>query len=245
MRALTFLPILLLAAAAAVIAYGVAKGSAAPSTATEPDTAGRDTPQLACAHANGWNVCPPLRDVYLRHADLLGKPISGFDVQTSAQRFLFGTLIYRPANPPDWQVEFANVGSEDYQLQGYTPRPGSEPHPAVRDWLTSAREGGIDTVRVVGRLISEPLPDKKTGLLKQWAEKAVFVFPAEATTADQVQRVPVGESVLQRQARSSVPSAQPRGPDLLPAAIGLGLALAAGALMVAHRGQPSRSQGTV
>src|SRR5436309_3008836 len=83
---------------------------------------------------------------------------------------------FEVGNPTDWRVELANLGSADMAIEGYTPNPGRTPHPALRDWLLSQVEVGLDTARVVGRIISDPVCDRTTKRCVQWSEKQRFEF---------------------------------------------------------------------
>ena len=157
-------------------------------------TAGQEVPHEGALYRNGWNVQnlgdARILDVYQRYQPFLGEPVSPFD--GTSQYFRFGFLTYQPANPEGWQVEVGNGGLEDLQLSGYTPQRQAHPHPALRDWLQFQRENGVDTVRLIGPVISEPLCDKKAQSCTQWTMKARFSFPETDLTGERVQRHPVG-----------------------------------------------------
>lgn len=209
------------------------------------DTSGHEQPAEGAFLENGWLVQnrgeARIADVYLRYRAWLGEPVSGFD--GSCQLFRLGRLCYAPGNPPDWKVELDNLGYLDMQIEGYTPNPGRTPHPALRAWVQSQRESGLDTVRVVGRLISDPICDRNTGLCTQWTDKQRFSFDEAARWEDQVRREPLGLWF-------SHPKARPvAAPPLTSSAIPLGLAVLAalsGLVLLARRqGYAGPSQARV
>jgi hypothetical protein len=157
-------------------------------------TIGNEVPREGCIHENGWLICDygeaNLREVYLKHRDLIGDPISSFD--SRCQTFTFTRLCYDRGKPDGWKVEFDNLGLRDLRANGFTPQPGAAPHPAVRDWLQWQVDLGLDVQRVIGPLISQPICDRSTELCYQVADKAKFVFRQDATSGTEVQRVPLG-----------------------------------------------------
>lgn len=227
----TLLAVFLLTAAVAAAGAAVLQPSPLTPTA-DALPVGTDTPRANCDVVNGWNVCDygvaNLRDAYLRDADLLGEPVSGFD--SHIQRFRFGALTYNPANPADWKVEVANLGLADLKANGMLPNYGAELHPAVRDWLLLQGDNGLDTPRTIGRVISAPVCDATR--CRQWTEKQLFIFPPQATAATQVQRAPLGMW------SNPVPPPTANPLPILP--IGAGVALVGGcALLVTRRRQPT------
>lgn len=188
--------------AAASMATGVLGALPRPVRTPVVDTSGHETPLEGALYLNGFNIedfdGASILDTYRRFQDLLGQPISGFD--GSSQSFTFGRLTYLPGNAPDWQVQLDNVGLEELQLEGYTPKPGATPHPAVRDWLVSQYELGTDLTRAVGRIISDPICNARNEC-KQYADKQEFLFSRSALTADQVQRAPLGVWLAHPQVR--------------------------------------------
>jgi len=186
-----FFAVLLIAVAAGLVGWTYVRASDRPSELLI-DTAGREEPAEGALLENGWRIEDRgeanLKEVYLRNQGFLGEPVTGFDGAT--QTFRLGRLGYQPNNPPDWKIEFANLGWLDMQTSGLTPNPGRTPHPALRDWLQAQLEVGLDLPRVVGRIISEPVCEG--GSCRQWTDKQRFQFPREALTADQVQRAPLG-----------------------------------------------------
>lgn len=182
-----------------VVAVAVFRASPEAAAAPlQPPMTGNEQPREGCFFSNGFNVCnygeANLKDTYLRFKDYLGAPLSSFD--SWSQLFVFGKLSYNPGNPAGWKVEIANMGLMDYQARGFTAQPGSEPHPALRDWLISQLEVNVDTGRLVGRIISPPLCDNATGMCRQWTDKQAFVFPKDAISGSQVQRVDLGLSTV-------------------------------------------------
>lgn len=153
-----------------------------------------ESPREGCLYQDGFNICnygdATIRETYLKYRDLLGSPISSFD--SRCQLFRLGKLCYDPGKPPDWKVEWANIGLQDLVANGYSPLPGSEPHPAVRDFLTNQVELGVDTPRVFGRIISPPFCDRATGSCRQWTDKTLFIFPQDAVSGAHVARAPLG-----------------------------------------------------
>lgn len=204
------------------------------------DTSGHEEPQEGAVFNNGWIVANygdiAIMNAYLLYQPFLGEPISGFDGQ--CQSFRLGRLCYRPGNPSDWQIEFANLGMIDMQVEGYTPKLGSTLHPAVRDWLIAQLEAGVDTTRVVGKVISEPICDAKTGLCRQWTDKQLFTFDRNALTGDQVQRAPLGLWLTHTRTRPTVvDSEKPDSrPDILPLLAGIAVLLAAVASLLRRGG---------
>jgi hypothetical protein len=158
------------------------------------DTSGQEVAQEGAIYLNGWNVQnhydAKIKDTYTRYQDLLGEPVSGWN--GTSQSFRFGKLIYTPSRPDDWKIEFGNTGMEDLQVNGYTPQLNSTPHPALRDWLQSRNEDGMDIVRVIGPIISQPTCDKKANICRQWSAKSSFSFPADSLDGQNVVRLPVG-----------------------------------------------------
>lgn len=158
------------------------------------DTAGQEEPLADAVYENGWNVAnhenARIQDTYLSYRRFLGEPITGFDGQ--CQSFRLGRLCYAPGNPPDWRIELANLGADELEVEGYTAKPGATLHPAVRDYRLSQLELGVDLGRVFGRVISDPICDKRTRTCKQFTDKALFLFDEQAVSGDQVQRAPLG-----------------------------------------------------
>jgi hypothetical protein len=159
---------------------------------------GSETPIAGCVHDNGFNVCDlgpaTFRQVYLREKQLLGPPVSSAGL--NAQSFTHGKLLSDPGAPEGWTVQWANLGHEDLIKNGFMPQPGAELHPAVRDWLTAFLEQGGDPGRVVGRILSRPIPDPTTNQCRVWTDKTKFVFPCEATSGAVVQRAALGVESL-------------------------------------------------
>jgi hypothetical protein len=209
------------------------------------DTSGREELTEGGLLENGWLIQnwgdARIKDVYLRYRSWLGEPVSGFDA--TCQAFRLGRLCYAPGNPPDWKVEFDNLGYLDMQVQGYTPNPGRTPHPALRDWIQSQREAGLDTVRLVGRIVSEPVCDKKSGVCTQWTDKQRFSFEDASMSGDHVRRDPLGLWLTH-------PSARPVGSlplsfGALPLALAVLVALAGFALLMRRQGYAGPSQARV
>ena len=184
--------ILFLSSAAAT---GLAIESALPRPVVveTQSTQGSEQPQEGALYQNGWVVAnvghATFMDADLRYGEFLGEPISSFDGH--CQTFRLGRLCYQQSNPPDWQVELDNLGLQDLQVEGRTPHPGSAPHPALRDWITSEMEAGVDTTRVVGRILGDPVCDKD-GQCRQWTDKQLFLLKQNAVTGDGVERAPLG-----------------------------------------------------
>lgn len=176
-----------------------------------PAPRGTETPREGCDHLNGFNVCnfqdATLRDVHLKYAELLGEPVASFDF--TGQVFRFGKLTYSPGAPEGWKVQFANLGLDDLRLNGLTSQPGSESHPAVRDWLQSQHELGLDIPRVVGRPLSPPVCNRTSGECRQWFDKTVFLFPQDAVSGTVVRRDELGLRLLPQPAPTAVPSLVP------------------------------------
>lgn len=212
--------------------------SAAPKEWTV-NTAGSEQPLPSALLVNGWVVAnwgeARALDTYLRYELFLGEPISPWDGKQ--QTFRNARLVYTPGNPPDWRIEFASLGRADMEIEGYMPKTGSVPHPAVRDWLQIHHEAGMDTTRLTGRLISEAICDGRTRRCIQWTEKARFEFPGDATSGEQVQRQPLGLWMAYPSARSirgQGSSSWPELPQLL--AVGAPLVLL---FVLLLRGRPS------
>jgi hypothetical protein len=196
---------------------------------------GSETPLDGCLFLNGRNVCDygdaVIRDTYLREQAFLGDPISSFDSQS--QTFVFGRLTYRRGNPDGWRVEWANLGLQHLTAHGYVPQVGAELHPAVHDWIAAQIELGVDTLRVIGRVVSPPVCNRETGMCQQWFDKAVFRFPSNATAGSQVQRLPLGLLSLPVEASAPV---RPSGPNLSALVVGaVVLACGLGVVFVAVR----------
>ncbi len=202
---------ILLALSLALLSWSVSTAWPRPVQAMTVETTGHELRQEDGAYENGWNVQDrgPSRFLtfYLRYKPLLGEPVSGSDGR--CQSFRFGRICVNLGNPPDWQVELTNSGLEDLQLEGYTPKPGASPHPAVRDWLVSQMDVGTDVTRVVGRTLSDPLCDKQSHACRQWSDKQLFLFQEEALTAAEVQRAPLGLWLAHPQARVA-PATRPQ-----------------------------------
>ena len=135
-------------------------------------------------------------------------------------------LTYNPANPADFRVQLDNLGLQDLQAQGRLPQPGAALHPAVRDWIVSLQEVGVDPLRLVGRAISPAICVAETQTCMQYFDKQVFTFPATATRAAYVQRRPLGELLSHPQlvTATSTQSSWPPRTMLLGVAGLLGLA---------------------
>jgi hypothetical protein len=99
-------------------------------------------------------------------------------------------LSYKPGNPSEWKVEFDSLGEMDMRVEGFTPKPNASLHPALRDFLRTQLEVGIDILRVYGPVISDPICS--AGSCRQWTAKARFEFDQAAVGADAVQRLPIG-----------------------------------------------------
>jgi hypothetical protein len=237
--------IVLVAVASAVIATAVLLGRSESASSNVPTTTGTQSPAEGCLFENGWNVCDfgeaDVKDVYLRYRGFLGEPISGFDAR--CQTFRFGRLCYTAGNASDWKVELANLGYQDMLAQGYTPQPGSSPDPALRDWLITQMEAGVDITRLVGRVISEPVCERASqGECRQWTDKGLFVFPRGASAERQIQRAPLGLHFSHPRTREAAPAIDLRRAALVLLAL-LGMA---GLLFLTSRGGASgRSARTI
>lgn len=180
-------PIGLFVLAAALLLPSWAGGSG--PTTFQVDTSGKDIPKEGALHLNGWNIenwgAARVLDFYLRYQHLLGEPVKGWD--GTRMCFRGGCAIYTPGNDEQWKLELQNLGSEDMEVEGYTPRPRSSLHPAVREWIQSQREAGLDTVRIVGPVLSEPICDPRTARCKQWTAKQLFII-----SGNEVRRAPLG-----------------------------------------------------
>jgi hypothetical protein len=156
---------------------------------------GSETPIEGCLYDNGFNICVgEIRQAYLRDKQLLGPPISSAGL--NCQIFSHGKLCFDSGAEVGWKVQWANLGHEDLIKNGFTPQPGAELHPAVRDWLTAFVEQGGDPTRQVGRMLSRPIPDPTTGQCRVWTDKQKFVFPCDATSGAVVQRASLGMESL-------------------------------------------------
>jgi hypothetical protein len=153
--------------------------------------AGKEQKMFGCELESGYNVCPPLLETYQRYKEFLGMPVASYNDHTKSQSFVFGVLSYNPGNPQDYQVQLDNLGSKELTITGRSSQPDSEIHPALRDCLNFQQENGFDTTRIDGRIISPAIADR-SGNMKQYAEKQVFIFPSYATSCDQVQRMKLG-----------------------------------------------------
>jgi hypothetical protein len=182
-----------------------------PVLAQVLDTSGNEEPLDGALPLNGWNVANyeqiRLKDFYQRHEGFLGEPLSGFDGRT--QTFRLGRITYGPGKAAEWQLELENLGFLDMQLEGYTPRLGSSPHPAVRDWLLAQQDVGTDLTRVVGRTISEAICERKSKQCSQWTDKQRFLFRQDALTGDEVQRAPLGLWLSHPRSRPVLVSGEP------------------------------------
>ena len=235
MRHAIILSLILFIAAAVLVIIALGHPSDDASATTPPDPwRGDEAPQAGCLHEHGWNICnfgeATIKDSYLRTKTYLGRPVGSFD--SRCQTFELGRLCFNPANSDDWQVEFDNLGLVDLTSNGYTPLPGSDPHPAVRDWLLSLSEVGVDPWRVAGRIISEPVCQR--GRCSQWADKTRFAFPETAVHANDVQREPLG-SWMTHPRQSAVTTTDESGLALLPLAGAAVLAVAGLALLATRR----------
>ena len=204
------------------------------------DTGGHEAPVEGSLYDNGWNVMnhgeSGLKDTYLRLRHWLGEPISSFDGQ--CQSFRFGRLCYDPGKPEDWRIELSNSGWEDMLVEGYSPKPGSTPHPAVRDWKLSQLENGADLTRLVGRTISDPICDQKSHQCRQWTDKQLFLFEENAISDDRVQRAPLGLWLVYPQARAAatLPSEIVPSPPPVPSLAIAGMLVVAGVGLMLIRG---------
>ncbi len=225
-------------------------GSALLASAPRPivvaplDTSGHEAPQDDAFYENGWNVAnvgeSGFKDRYLDMKAWLGEPIRGFDGQ--CQTFRFGRLCYDPAKPDGWKVELANAALEDIQVEGFTPKPGSTPHPALRAWKLDQLEAGADLTRLVGRTISDPVCDHKLHQCRQWTDKQLFLFPENAVSGEQVQRTPLGLWLTYPATRAAaeVPPEVIQQSSTLPAFVASAiLALAGVAALASRRGMGS------
>lgn len=231
---------------AALLSGVLVSGASEASLPQATNLSGREVPREGCLFVNGWNVCSygeaALKDHYLRYQDLLGDPVSAFD--SRCQTFRFGRLCYSAGNPPEWRVEFANLGLQDLQARGVSPQPGAEPHPAVRDWLISQLEVGLDTTRIVGRTVSQPVCDKTSGRCRQWTDKQLFLFPTDASAGHEVQRAPLGAWSLRPQPIDQPAESRVIAPVPLAAGVVLILVGLAG-LMLSGRSAGGRGPVTV
>lgn len=205
------LTLTLFLAAAALVVFALSQPAADADTAMPADPwLGDEAPQPSCLHDHGWNICnfgeATIKDTYLRYKTYLGRPVGSFD--SRCQTFELGRLCFNAANPDDWQVEVDNLGLTDLTSQGYVPRPGASPHPAVRDWLLSLTEVGVDAWRVVGRILSGPVCEDDQCI--QWADKTRFSFPEEAVSAAEVQRDPLGSWMTHPRQSATSDASQPR-----------------------------------
>lgn len=162
-------------------------------TIQQVTTEGMEQPDGNARFLNGYNIRDypgaPLKEFYERFEPWLGEPISGFDARQ--QTFRMARLTATPSNPPDWRVELDNLGRLDLMREGFSPQPGSSPHPAVLAWLAAEADKGTDLPRIVGRMISSVVCDAKHRC-SQWSEKQRFMFDEDAVAAEQVSRAPLG-----------------------------------------------------
>lgn len=191
----------------------VATRTGVPSLSPPPAPAlsGKEQPRPGAIFVNGFNIEDPLRDTYARSRAWLGEPVTAFDGR--CQRFRFGELCYEPGNDPAWVVQFANLGRQDMEIEGYRPVANASPSPALKDWLRAHYEVGLDITRTIGPVISEP--HCTPTVCVQWTMKTRFEFPPNATSASQVRRAPVGLYLTypwirtQEQARYQAPRPNP------------------------------------
>ena len=211
MRRSRIVPFLVLLASIGLLALGLTDQGTATGGPQLPSDQGHDVPQAGCLLVNGWDICnyadADLKDVYLRYQTYLGNPISSFD--SRSQTFQFGRLTYNPANSDGEKVQFDNLGLDLLQLNGRTAAPGAELAPAVRDWLVSIQEAGIDPLVVAGRTISPPICDAHRGQCQQYLDKQVFSFPTNAVDASQVTRLALGTLLNHPQPTTPAPPTHP------------------------------------
>ncbi len=198
---------------------------------------GTEVPREGCLFKNGFNVCDygdaTVKEAYLQFEALLGDPLSGFDAR--CQTFNGGRLCYTPGNPAAWRVQWDNLGAQDAVARGLTLQPNAEPHPALRDWLIGQMELGLDTTRVVGRILTPPVCDRTTRTCKQYTDKQVFLFPEDATWGVDVQRAPLGAWSLHLPNHTR-PAPSASGPSPLLVGASALLALLGGVLLLGRRG---------
>ncbi len=223
--------------AVALLAPLRAEPATAQPSATVALPSGTESPREGCLLKNGFNICnygdATMKDTYLRFEPLLGDPLSGFDAR--CQTFNGGRLCYSPGNPPDWRVQWANLGADAAIARGLTLQPNAEPHPALRDWLIGQMEVGLDTTRVVGRMLTPPLCDRATGWCTQYADKQAFRFPADARSGAEVQRLPLG-ALSVHPSTEERPSSSASAPSSLLIGVSALLALLGGAVLLSRRG---------
>jgi hypothetical protein len=205
------LPILFLAAVVAVAlwqfspikTWPMSLGTFWPEAPKEAVAAplGRDNPVPGALMSNGFIVGkadePKFRAFYERYQAWLGEAITTFDGRE--QTFRFGRLTYNPSNKAGWEIELANVGMFDLQQAGLQPVPGSLPHPLVRDWLIAQQEAGVDVVRLIGRIISDPICVRR--VCSQWTDKQRLTWAQNETAIDRVYRAPLGQWLTHPQER--------------------------------------------
>jgi hypothetical protein len=162
---------------ALTIAVRHSRHPAAPAPATPQLPVGHEQPIPGATFVNGYNVANigpcTFQDRYAEAGALLGPPVGSFTGRT--QDFLFGRLVCAPHNPPENRVRFDDLGLAYLRLRGLTPRPGAEPHPAVRSHILGALETGLDPQEFFGRVISPPLCDR-TGQCAQYTDKQRLEF---------------------------------------------------------------------
>src|SRR4051794_11943293 len=115
MRTVLALSLFILAAALGAWSF---KHSAPSPAAVE--TQGQEEPEPRALYRNGYNVQLPIMDAYQRSEDLLAEPVTAYDGK--CQTFRLGRLCHFPGNPPDWQVQWDNLGLAELQTEGYTPK---------------------------------------------------------------------------------------------------------------------------
>lgn len=196
-------------------------------TIAELTTIGHEEPQEDALLVNGWLIkdygAARVRTYWERYQPWLGEPIGAFDGRS--QMFRMGKLSYTASNPSGWEIELDNLGWLDLSLHGLTAAPGSEPHPAVRAWLITQLDVGTDVTRLVGRIISPAVCDRK-GHCMQWTDKTRLEFEQAAATAEATVRAPLG---LYLAYPHTQPVEVPDGPILTPVQVVLG---AGGALLI-------------
>lgn len=208
----------------------------------QPIPSGNEAPRPGCVFDNSYNVCSygtaDFRQVYQQHRELLGTPISAVDA-SQCQTFVMAKLCYDPGAPPGWEVQLANLGLDDLTRNGFLPQPGSEQHPAVRDFLAGQQQAGVDIVRVYGRVLSPPICDAISATCRQFMDKTVLVFDKQAVSGVQVQRLPLGLQSLPAPVPTATAIVQPQPVQpVQPAAIqppigGLAIGALIAALLIA------------